>query len=416
MNKIQNKELYKYKAEKYYQQYLNIKNKSMYHKLSGGSAIKPDWYDNYLKEINAIYDDIFIITGSGAVSIYLNYFNNLTGGKFNNLIPNLRIPNDADFLYYCKGSNYESRRKIKKYSRLQDSPQRSVTYEFNDLGIFPTYIKSFDLTCLPKINYVNIDKYKLLSLEKLLDIYSQELEDFEMFLRNYHDTITEIEKNIEKSKKESSPQLLDLEEEYGEILNKSEQTNNKILTLNLKINIINTLIDNIKIDSIMSSSYNIVYLPTIPETTKKGKRDVEDVERRDAAKHIEDDTSDDDITKKPRKDYTQKSIFQRLFSSDSVTDVESDSKSEPSSLKKTPLISKKMDFGDEIDDITSSPGETPLITKKLDFGDESDDADDADDAIKPTLPFISKKLDFSSGVSPGGVREVPYNIRFSFEK
>lgn len=385
MDKIYNKELYKYKAQKYYRQYLDIKQKSKYNKLIGGSIIKPDWYDDYLKEINTIYDDSLVITGSGAVSIYLNYFNNLTNGKFNELIPNLRIPNDADFLYCCKGSDYESRRNIKKYSRQQDSPQRSVTYEFNGLGTFPTYIKTYDLTCLIKINYVNIDKYKLLSLEKLLDFYSQELEDSEMFLRSAHDDALEFKKKIDKSKKESSHQLLDLEEEYGEKLNKSEQINNKILALNLKINIINTLIDNIKIDSELTSSYNIQHLPIVAEASKK--RD-------------EDEGEEDGKTKTSKKDSTKKSFIYRLFGDD-----DSDDEDKLSSSEKMP---KKLDFDDSPSDKFKPM--LPLISNKLDFG------DDSDVPTSPVSPLISRKLDFDSFSSSNRVRDVPYNIKFDFEK
>lgn len=347
MNKIHSKEYYKYKAEKYKQKYINFKKNIQ----KGGSAIKPDWYDLYLKELDDIYEDEFIITGSGSVNIYLNYFNSLTNGRFNELISTLRIPNDADFVYCCKGSDYENRRKIKNFSRLQDSPQRSVTYEFDDLGIFPTFIKSFDLTCLPKLTYVNISKYKLLSLDKLLDVYSLELEDHEMFSRNTHDEIVELEIKIEQSKKESSPLLIDLEEEYGKLLNKSEKTNDKILALNLKINIINTLNDLIKSDSELSKSYIIISIPAISTSTH-------DIET-------------------PVK---VRNAIQRLFSFNDGNESdggETDSDNDMNEFS-VPVISRKFDFFDDSRDIIKSP------PNKLDFGKSSS-------------------------------YTVPYNIKFDFE-
>jgi hypothetical protein len=259
-----------WKDKNYEQTAYNLfcKNKNFSYDLVGGEIIKPDWIDMFLLELDQIYDDNYVITGSGALILYLNYFNNLTEGKFNEFITNVRIPNDVDFLYYCKGSNYESSRIIGQFSRLQDSPQRSVTYVFNSRDVLPNIIKSFDLTCLSSIPYVSLDKYKVLSLEKILSFYSGEVEDNEMMLRSNKEKILELEKSFEDSpKKRKLNWDFDLKSEYDDLEITVGKIENKLLALELKINIINILTKNIKIEPAINSIYQLKYIPEIKSAT-----------------------------------------------------------------------------------------------------------------------------------------------------
>ena len=257
--------IYKHMAYKFF-----LENKNFKNNLNGGGIIKPDWIDMFLLELDQVYDPNYIITGSGAVVLYLNHFNNLTNGKFNELIASVRLPNDIDFLYYCRGTNYEPRRSIGKFSRLQDSPQRSVTYVFNSSDALPNIIKSFDMTCLSMIPYVLIDKYKVLSLEKILSFYSDELEDNEMILSSNKHKMLELEQNIEDSKKKRKlSAFLDLESEYGTLEIVADKTKNKLLALEAKINIINILSKNIKTEPNINSMYQLKYIPETKPVIEK---------------------------------------------------------------------------------------------------------------------------------------------------
>lgn len=366
-----NNNLYLYKAHKYYKKYINLKNIK---NMKGGSIDKLEWYDSYLTEVDEVYDQNYVITGSCAVSIYLNYFNNLTNGKFNEFISNLRIPNDVDFLYYCKGADYESRRKMGKYNRLQDSPQRSITYEFNSLGKFPTFIKSFDLTCLAKINYVQLDKYKVLSLDKLLEFYLQELEDNELFVSTYRENVSELEDKIEELKKHKKiKELLILQEEYDEFTNKLEKINYKILTLNLKINILNNIKDALKIDSELRSNYMILNIPDLTVSTQNI--------------HSIFTTPTTPVTPTTLTSTFSPNIIQRLFSIDTS--------SKPS------ILSKPVETSDNT--LTDLFGE---------YNDSDDEYADFKDHITPKTPT---KLDFK--YLPSGKTEdyETLQIKFDFE-
>jgi len=257
---------YKDTTYKFFLQYKN-------HTLKGKEIVKPDWLTKFLEELSPIYDPNYVVTGSGAVVLYLNYFNELTNGKFNDLISSTRLPNDVDFLYYCKGTNYESRRTIGKFSRLQDSPQRSVTFTLNsslDSDELPKIIKSFDLTCLSIMSYVTIDKYKVLSLEKLLNFYSNDLENSEMILSSNKSKMLDIQKSIEDSKKKRKLDIfLDLESEHETLEIITEKTKNELLAIESKINIINVLIKNINIEPAIISMYQIKQFPETKTTFHK---------------------------------------------------------------------------------------------------------------------------------------------------
>ena len=76
---MSNDNLYKYTAYKFFLQHKNTKNN-----LNGGGIIKPDWIDIFLEELDQVYNQNYVVTGSGAVILYLNYFNNfLNNNKIN---------------------------------------------------------------------------------------------------------------------------------------------------------------------------------------------------------------------------------------------------------------------------------------------------------------------------------------------
>ena len=350
------------------QEYKNkIKKYIIINKQKGGGASKPRWYDEFINEIDFVYDDKYVITGSGAVTLYLVYFNNLTNGQFNEFIPNLRIPNDVDFVYHCKGADYITSSKLRNYNRIQSVPQRSVTYEFNGFGSVPIFIKSFDLTCLTKINYVQIDKYKVLTLEKLLEYYSQELEDNEMFIRHYEIDTKKLSARIEKT---DTVKEINLEEEQTEMESNLEKYKTKIMTLTLKINIINILIKHTKTDTEISSKYTIV------------------------------DT-----------DSESSNLFKRLFGPPDTPRTKSDE----DTLKSIDFIGEQ-----------SEDEETPVISRKLDLHSPKTTLDYHDRVV--STPIVSRKLDFSldtpkttkttklKPVSSSDIKYEPYEIKFDFEK
>jgi len=362
------------------QEYKNkIKKYIIINKQKGGGASKPRWYDEFISEMDSVYDDKYIITGSCAVTLYLVYFNNLTNGQFNEFIPNLRIPNDVDFVYHCKGADYITSSKLRKYNRIQSVPQRSVTYEFNGFGPIPRFIKSFDLTCLTKINYVQIDKYKVLTLEKLLEYYSQELEDNEMFIRHYEIDTEKLGARIEKSETDT-----DIEEQT-EMESNLEKYKTKIITLTLKINILNILIKHTKTDTEISSKYTIETIPTITSPTHK--------------RHTIVDT-----------DSKSSNLFKRLIGSLHTPTKKSDQ----DTLKSIDFI------GDQSED-----EETPLISKKLDLTTPKTTLDFHDRDV--STPSISRKIDFTletpktTKLKPASSSDIivkyePYEIKFDFEK
>lgn len=346
------KQEYKNKTKKYI----------IINKQKGGSAIKPRWYDQFITEVDSIYDGKYVITGSGAVTLYLVYFNNLTNGQFNEFIPNLRIPSDVDFVYHCKDAHYITSRKLHKYNRIQSVPESSVTYEFNGFESIPTFIKSFNLTCLTKINYVQIDKYKVLTLEKLLEYYSQELEDNEMFIRHYESDTKKIGKRIEKTVSgEDINEQLNLEEEQTVMESNLEKYKTKIINLTQKINILNILIKHTKTDTEISSKYTIVTIPTQTSPAHKRLSDVETDSETESQSY---------------------NLFKRLFGSPE------------SPAKKT--------------------DENTL--KSIDFtGEQTEDEETLD--ISRKIDFETQTTTLKSTSSPDvKVQYEPYEIKFDFEK
>ena len=335
--------------------------------LKAGTIIKQNWLNDFLHELNSLYENNFVVAGSSAVILYLNYFNELTNGKFNSLVSTTKIPNDIDFLYYCKGTNYESRRTINNFSRLQDYPQRSVTFMSDpDKNIF-SIIKSFDLTSLSAISYVTIDKYKILTLDKLFNFYLNDLKENEMILEHNKEELLELEKNIEEFKKKRKiDTFLKLQSEYEILELSTDKIKNKLLAIENKINIINVLNKNIEIEPSLKSSYSINYI----------------LEK----KYFEDNAINTNLF--------AHNLIQKLFSSDSGYESDNEERELEDSTKtqKTQKTQKLML------PMLLSPNPSP--SKPDDFNTE-----------KNTITDIKSE----SGESVIKYTYVPYKIKFDFE-
>lgn len=154
---------YKRKALKYY---LKLKNLE---KMSGGN--KHSWYNEYFCHVKDLENSISstetpaVLTGSGALALLFHY-----AGMYD-LLECMDKPNDIDFVYVSKGTNYFSQRLVKTFTRVQTVPQRSVSFMNNNPDDF---IKSFDFTQVNSINSVIIDGIHVINPYSLLSYYLTE--------------------------------------------------------------------------------------------------------------------------------------------------------------------------------------------------------------------------------------------------
>ena len=98
-----------------------------------------DIAQEYFSTFNIILGDDWVLTGSEAIRLYLKHIDRMDLLKF--------IPKDID-IFYLSNAPY-SRKYIGNFSRLQDSPQRSMTFFTNEL--------SFDMDTKANIPYFLID-------------------------------------------------------------------------------------------------------------------------------------------------------------------------------------------------------------------------------------------------------------------
>jgi hypothetical protein len=208
-----------------------MNNKTNNFNLKGGDIYVPSWFNLFLSELAKIYSEEYVITGSSAVALYVNYFNNLTNGDFNELFKSMLIPNDVDFLYSCIGTNYISfKNYINRFERHQSSPNKSLTFKEKEKT--NNLIKSVDFTCLENIQYFTIDGYKILSIYELKEFYSKELKDYEKMLDNSISYLEFIDKTNKK--------------EYQELIENICIYKDKIPKLKQKKYIVKTLLTYIK--------------------------------------------------------------------------------------------------------------------------------------------------------------------------
>ncbi len=101
---------------------------------------------------NSVFGDNWVLTGSIAVQIYADTFG----------IPYTILPSDYDILYVAPEFNRSS---FFGFHRVQSAPQRSMQY------IGPNNI-SFDITVVPKVQYIEVNGIRLIDPRDLLNDYS----------------------------------------------------------------------------------------------------------------------------------------------------------------------------------------------------------------------------------------------------
>ncbi len=113
-------------------------------------------------DFKPIFDLLFgnewILTGSEAVKMYLQHFNRLDLLTFE--------PRDIDIIYVSKSMIYKE--TINGFKRKQSQPEKSMTFEKGD--------QSFDVTTQDTAAYYEIDGYKLILPEVMLENYEDNLE------------------------------------------------------------------------------------------------------------------------------------------------------------------------------------------------------------------------------------------------
>jgi len=174
---------------KYKTKYLNLK------KQIGGSIRE------YKSLFNSVFEDSWIITGSEAVKLYLEFFKKGSLLTF--------IPNDVDIIVIQPGMYIY--KKIGEYDRKQSQPEKSMTFISGD--------KSFDISTQPTAYYYELNGYRLLDPKFMLDNYRY-------IRRNISDNhkiaaLEEIVKLIEPYEKLKLPRnkkkRYDYEEEEGNV-------------------------------------------------------------------------------------------------------------------------------------------------------------------------------------------------------
>jgi hypothetical protein len=182
---MENESYYKNKALKYKMKYLLLKQK-----MFGGA--KPEWFDKFNQELIDFFpsDDIYILSGSGALVTLLNYFN-----KFD-LLDNtpLDIPGDFDIIYvsdqsFLSPKNSFGQGKFTKVNPFSLTSSPIFEYKLPKLSdpnysnlksIYDTtLIKKMDLTRISdmSIDYICVknpdqqELFKIVSPTTLLELY-----------------------------------------------------------------------------------------------------------------------------------------------------------------------------------------------------------------------------------------------------
>ena len=133
---------YKYKYLKYKMKYVNLKNQE------GGDITL------YKTLFNSYFGNEWILTGSEAIKLYLNHFNRHDLLTF--------TPKDIDIIYIAKEFTLP---KVGDFSRMQSSPQRSMTFKYQD--------KLFDVSLQDSSYYYEIDGIKVITPSELFQIYTE---------------------------------------------------------------------------------------------------------------------------------------------------------------------------------------------------------------------------------------------------
>jgi hypothetical protein len=214
---------YKKKALKYKLKYLELKNKLAQIKLKGGI---PEWYNRFESNLLNIYELVKnsyttdvqpILTGSGAIAYVLNYLgmdedlDNLDIPDENDVKIN---PRDLDFLYLSR-TGLPNPDSIGNFS-INPAQKRETSVTFTLNSVSPSdYIKSFDVSKIDKVKYVEINSINIINLQSLLKFYTSDfLDDDEKIVKDKRkkDLIKKIIDNIIENNREEEFGLV-LEEE-----------------------------------------------------------------------------------------------------------------------------------------------------------------------------------------------------------
>ena len=132
----------------YEKKYLKYKNKYLELKNQIGGGIQ-----EYRDLFNSVFGSNWIITGSEAIKIYLEYFKRGSLLTF--------IPNDVDIIVVQ--SDLFNLTKIGDYSRKQSQPEKSMTFIKDK--------KSFDISTQDTVSFYEINGYRLIDPKVMLENY-----------------------------------------------------------------------------------------------------------------------------------------------------------------------------------------------------------------------------------------------------
>jgi hypothetical protein len=134
---------YEKKYLKYKTKYLELKNQ-----IGGG-------IHEYKILFNSVFGNNWIITGSEAIKIYLEFFKRGSLLTF--------IPNDVDIIVVQ--SYLFNLTKIGDYSRKQTQPEKSMTFIKDS--------KSFDISTQDTVSFYEINGYRLIEPKVMLENYRE---------------------------------------------------------------------------------------------------------------------------------------------------------------------------------------------------------------------------------------------------
>ena len=145
---MENKYLYKYK--KYKTKYFLLKNQ-----LAGG-------IDDFSELFNTFFGNKWILTGSEAIKLYLEFFDKRRFLTF--------IPNDVDIILIEK--EMLNRKSIGHYIRVQTQPERSLSF-----ALITNPSNKFDVTIQSSAYYYEVRGIRLLDPKVMLENYKEHRKD-----------------------------------------------------------------------------------------------------------------------------------------------------------------------------------------------------------------------------------------------
>lgn len=122
------------------------------------NASSSDLNDIYFPLFNFYFGDDWVLTGSEAIKLYLQFIGRKDLMEFS--------PNDRDIFYLS--NQLIPNKKFGEFQRVQSSPNRSMTFKYKEL--------SFDVTIKPQIQYFNISGVRLYNPIEMLQDYEENIQ------------------------------------------------------------------------------------------------------------------------------------------------------------------------------------------------------------------------------------------------